>query len=332
MYADCVFAGNADLLVVMCADGDVNRVILVFDLGELNITADRGISMYLDAGREDKLDVAIQLFLRQTVVRNAVSKHAAELRTLVVYNNPVSHQRQKISRRQAARTAADNGNALSGGRRTGRGRHIGRVIARKALDAADVHRVVHHAAAAVCLARVLADIAAYRGEGVFLSDQTNRIIITSRTHERDITRNIDAGRTERHAGHRMVPAEQAAAVLNMRHIVVAEALHALEHHARRLVADSAVRRVLNNARGLFNKVNRLRRRSRVQHAFQQLGQLTQTNAARNTFAAGLCMAQTQERQRHIHRTQTRRTGADAPLDIAVQAGNDGLSLARRFNG
>ncbi len=52
----------------MCADGDVTASILVFDLGELNITADRGISMYLDAGREDKLDVAIQLFLRQTVV------------------------------------------------------------------------------------------------------------------------------------------------------------------------------------------------------------------------------------------------------------------------
>ena len=96
MNADTVFSIDADLLVVMCADGDVNRVILVFDLGELNITADRGISMYLDAGREDKLDVAIQLFLRQTVVRNAVSQHAAELRTLVVYNNalcPISDRK-----------------------------------------------------------------------------------------------------------------------------------------------------------------------------------------------------------------------------------------------
>ena len=284
--------------------------------------------MYLDAGREDKLDVAIQLFLRQTVVRNAVSQHAAELRTLVVYNNPVSHQRQKISRRQTARTAADNGNALSGGRRTGRGRHIGRVIARKALDAADVHRVVHHAAAAARLARMLADIAADRGEGVVLADQTNRIIITSRTHERDIARNIDAGRAERHAGYRMVPAEQAAAVLNMRHIVVAEALHALEHHARRLVADGAVRRVLNNARGLFYKVNRLRRRSRVQHAFQQLGQLSQTDAARNTFAAGLCMAQAQERKRHIYRTKPRRTCADTPFYVAIKPLDNGFSASR----
>ena len=168
--------------------------------------------MYLDTGREDKLDVAIQLFLRQTVVRNAVSQHAAELRTLVVYNDPVSHQRQKISRRQTTRTTADNGNALSGGRRTGRGRHIGRVIARKALDAADVHRVVHHAAAAARLARMLADVRAGRGEWVILADQADCIGIASFAGQGDVTRNINSGRAQSYAGNRLIKITAAAVV------------------------------------------------------------------------------------------------------------------------
>ena len=130
----------------------------------------------------------------------------------------------------------------------------------------------------------------------------------------------------------MIPAEQTAAALHVGEVVIAEALHALQNHAGSLIADGAVRRILNNTGGFLDQVNGLRCCGGVQHLLEQSGQLPQTDAARNTFAAGLCMAQTQERQRHIHRTQTRRTGADAPLDIAVQAGNDGLSLARRFNG
>ena len=115
-------------------------------------------------------------------------------------------------------------------------------------------------------------------------------------------------------------------------IVLPEALEAHQDHVGGVNADGAVRRILNDTGGFLDQVNGLRCCGGVQHLLEQSGQLSQTDAARNTFAAGLCMAQTQERQRHIHRTQTRRTGADAPLDIAVQAGNDGLSLARRFNG
>ena len=184
----------------------------------------------------------------------------------------------------------------------------------------------------MCLARVLADIAAYGREGVVLADQAHGVIVTAGTHECNVARNIHSGRAQCHTRHRMIPAEQAAAALHMGEVVIAKALHALQNHAGSLIADGAVRRILNNTGGFLDQVNGLRCCGGIQHLLEQSGQLPQTDAARNTFAAGLCMAQTQERQRHIHRTQTRRTGADAPLDIAVQAGNDGLSLARRFNG
>ena len=201
------------------------------------------------------------------------------------------------------------------------------MVACKALDAADIDRIIDHAPAAARLTRMLADVAADRGEGVVLADQANRIIITACTHERDIARNIDGG-AERHAGNRMVPAEQAASVLHVRQVVLAEALHALKHHARRLVADGAVCCVLNDTRGLFDEVDGLRRGGRVQNAFQQLGQLTEADAARNTFAAGLRMAQAQERKRHIDRAQSRRTCADTSFYVTVKPLNNGFSASR----
>ena len=73
------------------------------------------------------------------------------------------------------------------------------------LDAADVDRIVHHAAAAVGLARVLADIAAGGREGVVLADQAHGVIVTAGTHECNVARNIHSGRAQCHTGHRMIP-------------------------------------------------------------------------------------------------------------------------------
>ncbi len=87
------------------------------------------------------------------------------------------------------------------------------MIAREALDAADIDRVVHHASAAARLARMLADIAADGRERIVLADEAHGVVIAARAHKRDITRDIDASRAERHARHRMVQAEQAAAML-----------------------------------------------------------------------------------------------------------------------
>ena len=98
VYADCVFAGNANLLVVMRTDGDVNRVVLILNLSERNIAADGNAGVHLNAGGQDEVDIRIQLVLRQTIIRNAVAQHAAELGTLVIDYDLMTHQRQEIRR------------------------------------------------------------------------------------------------------------------------------------------------------------------------------------------------------------------------------------------
>ena len=100
---------------------------------------------------------------------------------------------------------------------------------------------------------------------------------------------------------------------------IAEALHALQNHARRLVADRAVRCILNDTRRLFDQVDGFARSGGIEDRFQQGGQLSQPNAAGDAFSAGLRVAQTQERQRHIDRAEARRAGADTVFDITVKA-------------
>ena len=119
-------------------------------------------------------------------------------------------------------------------------------------------------------------------------------------------------------------------------IVVAEALRRpWSTMPRRLVADGAVRACRLITRAVFSmRSNGLRSLPLPSSTLlQQIGQLAKADAAGNTFAAGLRMAQAQERSAHISTGHSPGgLAADAPLDIAVQAGNDGLSLARRFNG
>ena len=290
-----VLAFDAELFVVVRADRDIDCVVLVFDFGKRDVLADCCVCMYLNAGRQDKLDVRIQLFRGQAVIRDAVAQHTAKLRALVVHNNLMPHQRQEIGGRQPAGAAADNADPLAGGFGAGRGGPVGRVVACKPLDAADVDRIVHHAAAAARLAGMLADIAADGGEGVVLADQAHGVVVPPGAHQRDIPGDIDPGRAERHAGYRLVQPEQAAAVFNMGNVVLAEALYALQNHARRFIADRAIRSILNDACGFLNQVDRIAGSGRIQYAFQQGGQLPQPDPAGDTFAAGLCMAEAEKR-------------------------------------
>ena len=104
------------------------------------------------------------------------------------------------------------------------------------------------------------------------------------------------GRTGGHAGHRTAQAADAAAVEHMLLIVLPKALHALEHHAGRLIADGAVRRIGDDLGGALNQVDGFQRGSAIQHLFNQHGQLPQAHAARHTLAAGLGVTQAQEVQ------------------------------------
>ena len=118
----------------------------------------------------------------------------------------------------------------------------------------------------------------------------------------------------------------------MRDVIVAEALHTLQDHARGLVADRAVCRILNDTGGFLDQVDGLERGGRVEHFLQQGGQLPEPDAAGHALATGLCVAQAQEGERHIDRAEPRRAGADAVFHVAVQAFDNGLRPSRRFDG
>ncbi len=123
----------------------------------------------------------------------------------------------------------------------------------------------------------------------------------------------------------------ASMVDNMLDIVLAEALHAAQHHGCGLKADGAVGGVRDHACGLFNQVERAEVGFVVEDALEQRGQLTETDAAGDTFAAGLCVAQAQERKCHVNRAKPRGTGCNAVFHVPVQTLDDGLRLAGRFD-
>ena len=192
------------------------------------------------------------------------------------------------------------------------------MVHRVALQGADVDAVVDHVAAAAGLAGVLAHQGAGGGEGVVLADEAHGVGIALIAHQGHIARYVHAGGAQGHAGHRLVQLQQAAAVDDVLHIVVAEADDAPQHHVGGLKADGAVRRVLDDPGGALDQVDGIQGGVAVQHIFQQLGQLAQAHAAGHTLAAGLCMAQLEEGDGEVHRAQARRAGDDAPFYVAVE--------------
>ena len=109
--------------------------------------------------------------------------------------------------------------------------------------------------------------------------------------------------------------------------IVPEALESHQDQVGRVNADGAVRRVHDDLGGGFDPAENVDLRLAVQHLLNHAGELGESNAAGNAFAAGLCLAQPQEIQRHVHRAQARGAGGDPPLHVAVELFHNGLSLA-----
>ena len=182
-HAHGAFALNAELFIAGSADGQIHRVVLLLNVGHGYVLPDGHAGAHLHPGGENEVDVPIQHVLGQAIVRNAVPKHTAQLGQFVVYGDRVSHQGKVIGRGQAAGAAADDGDLLAGGLGPLGRLHGGRVIHRIPLQAADVHGVVHHAAAAVVLTGVLAHIGAGEGEGVVLADEAHGVIVAAGPHQ-----------------------------------------------------------------------------------------------------------------------------------------------------
>ncbi len=178
---------------------------------------------------------------------------------------------------------------------------------------------------------MLADESADRRQGIVLSDQLHRILITSLMHQGDIARNVHMGRTLEHTGYRLVLFCLAAAMLNMLHVVIPEALHALQHHASCLGADGAVRGIVNAGCCLLNGLQGSHVRAAVHHPLNEPLQLGQTHPAGHTLAAGLGMAEMQKGLRQIHGAESRLGSLDPSLQILVKLFHSLLGIVFRVN-
>ena len=318
---------NARLFVGMGPDGEIEAVVLLLQFVKGNIGAHVHPGMYLNAQGQDGGNLPVQLLPGEAVAGDAVAHHAAQGLLLLIDRNLVAHEGQIVGRRQSAGAAADNRHGFPGGLGgLGLG-HVPGLVHGVALQPPDVQRVVHHVPPAAGLAGVLADIGAGRGEGIVLADEAHRVLAAALADEGDVARDIHPGGAQRHAGHGVLKAPQAAVVEDMLLVIVPEALEAHEDQAGGVGADGAVRRVHNDLGGFLNPPEDAQIRLPVQHLPDHVGQLGQSDAAGHALAAGLGPAEVQEIQGHVHGAEARRAGRDAPLHVPVELLHHRLGLA-----
>ena len=254
----------------------------------------------MDSEGKDRVDLRLQDLPRQAVARDPVAQHPAELLALFENRHLMPHQAQIVGRAQAAGSAADDGHVLSGRLRTLRQRHFSGTGHGKALQPTDVDRVVHHAAAALNLAGMLADQAADGGHGIILPDEPDGVGIASLQHAGDIAGDVHTRRAHGNTGHRLIERADAAPAADVLLKVVTEALESPQDHPRGLVTNGAV----------CGQEHR-------QDVLQQLFQLCQSDAAGYALAAGLRAAHFQKGSSQIDRAQARLGGDNTPLHVLV---------------
>ena len=243
----------------------------------------------------------------------------------------MSHQRQVIGGGEAAGAAAHHRHPLAGGGGAGRLGHLPRLVHGIALQRPDIHRVIHHPAAAAGLAGVFTDVGAGHREGVVLADQAHRIGVPAGVDQGDIAGDVHSGGAQGHAGHGVFQAAQAPVAEDMLLIVVPEGLKAHQHQLGGVDADGAVGGVHDGLGRLLDPAEDADVRLAVQHLLQHPGELPQADPAGDALSAGLGMAEIQEVQCHVDGAQTRRTGSDPALHIPVELVHYRLGLAGSFD-
>ena len=178
---------------------------------------------------------------------------------------------------------------------------------------------------------MLADVRAGRGEWIILADQAHGVGVAAVLDEHEVARDIHARGAQCHAGNGLAHAAKAAVAQDVLFIVVAEALHAVKHQARRIAANGAVGAVDDHARHALDDRDGLHRGFALEHLLHQLRELAEADTAGNALAARLRMAEVQKALGQVHRTQSRRACGDTPLHIAVQPVDDGLGMGGRHN-
>ena len=306
-----------NLLIGMSADGDINAVIIAAQLIIADVLAHIDIGYYingLSACGEDILNFLIKNFSGQTIVGNAIAEHTAKLLASFIHGYLMTHDGKIICCGKAAGATADNGNLLAGGGEMAGRRHIGRcVINSIALKSADINGIINHVSAAASLAGMLADIGAGGGERIILADKANSIVAASFVDKGNVTGNIHSCRAKSNAGHGIFQTTKAAIMENMLHIIIAEAMNAVEDDSGGLSAYGAVGAGNNNLGGFLDKSNGLRGAGTVKNVIDKSVYLSKTYAAGNALTAGLSLTHGQEAKGHINRAKSGRRGRYATL-------------------
>ena len=235
-----IFPFDTHLPAHMSADTDIDRIVVRLQVPHIHVAAHAGVGMHLDAGRQNRIDFLIQHFPRQTVVRNAVPEHTAQLLPLFVNRDGMAHSRQIIGGTQASRAAADNDDLLPGRLCADRLRNLSLVIHGIPLQRPDIDRVIHQCAPAAGFTRMLADVSADRRQRVVLPDEVGGILVTSFSDQRNISRHIHVGRAQGNARNRLLLHDGTSSMLNMFNIIIPESLQSGQHHAGRFKSDGTI--------------------------------------------------------------------------------------------
>ena len=237
------------------------------------------------------------------------------------------HAGKIVGTGKSCRTATDDSNALARGWSLLRLVVCLHVLCREALEAADVHRIVHHAAATVHLAGMLADKAADDRKRIVLPDELHGIRVASCLDERDVARDIDSCRAARDAGDKLRLLEAAGVVLDMVLEIVAEAPDRCQRHASRFISDCAVAREIDCTRRLLDELERLPICLAFEDLVHELLQDAQAYTAGRAFSAALRCAHANEGSREFDRTWSKRAHREPLLYRFMQSIHDCLGLA-----
>ena len=160
----------------------------------------------------DAVDLAVEHFARQPVLRDAEVHHPAGHAARPRRRRPRGRSSAQVPRgRQAARSGADDEHPLAGGRFVGRDRppFLERHVAEEPLDGVDADRLVDVLAVAGVLARVIADAAVHGRHRVVADDDLPGLAVAAGLRLGEPGLHVLAGRAGVVAGRQAVDVERA---------------------------------------------------------------------------------------------------------------------------
>ncbi|ERI04798.1 hypothetical protein HMPREF9069_01277 [Atopobium sp. oral taxon 810 str. F0209] len=201
------------------------------------------------------------------------------------------------------------------------------MVGREALDAADVHGIVNHAATAVHLARMLADEAANEGQWVVLADEAHGVGVATSLDQGNVARDVDACWAARHTGDTLALDKAAGLVSNVVLKVIAEAANGCERHLASLVPDGAIARQIDSAGSSLDELERMLVSPTGKDVLHELLEDTKTDTTGSALAAALDSAHADKGRSKLHRTWCKRTHSESLAYRLMETIHDDLSLA-----